>query len=125
MSIPTRFTPNRTDAAGLPQPVQVVTGAEGDVTIPAGHGTVFITKATAATDLVLAQPSKDLNGGVLTIVTRTAQAHVITAGSGTFDGTNNTATYAAAIGNTLELRALDGAWTIALGGTTGVTLSDV
>lgn len=127
MKISTRFTPNQsTGANALPQPFQVVTGATGDVTIPAGHGTVFITKATAAADLVLAPPSQDIDGALLTIHTTTAAAHVVTLVGGTYNGgANNTATYAAAIGNVLALLALEGVWFQDIAGSAGITLSDV
>lgn len=124
MAIATEFTPKREGANALPQPFQLVSGATGDVTIPAGHGTVYITKATAATDLALASPSSDIDGALLTIHSTTAAAHVVTLSSGTYNGgANSIATFDDEIGNVLALRALNGVWYQDIGGSAGVTLS--
>lgn len=62
-----------------------------------------LTKATAGTDYTLAAPGADNVGKIMTIVTDTAAAHVVTV-TGLLGGT--TMTFDAAIGNSFTIRAL-------------------
>lgn len=94
----------------LPQPYEI---ASGDGAIGIVHGTVYITKATAAA-LTLADPATTANGATLTIVATTAAAHTVSnaAGSG-FNGGGagaDVATFTAAAGNNLVLTAYNGVW---------------
>ena len=92
--------------------------ADGAV-IPRGIQT--LSKATAGA-YTLAAPTA---GEICIITSKTAVAHVVTTASGvTFNGTNNTATWGAAIGNNIILVGLSATlWQII--SMVGITLSTV
>ena len=69
----------------------------------------LLTKGTAGA-YTLAAPTTAQNGIIIHIVSTTAAAHVITAGAAKYNGTNNTATLGAAIGNGVTLIAHNGVW---------------
>lgn len=101
---------------------QVITG-DGAITIKSG--TVFLTKGSAAA-ITLAAPTATVDDGKrLLIVSTTAQAHTVTQ---TTPGINNgstasdVGTFGAAIGNSIELVAYQGAW-FTVGTPRGVTLA--
>lgn len=96
-----------------------------DGVIAQKSGTVIITKAVAAA-LTLADPAAGADDGkLLTIISTTAAAHTVSnaAGSG-FNGggaVSDLATFGAAVGNGMALRAYGGKWLVERN--TGVTLS--
>jgi hypothetical protein len=79
------------------------------------QGKVFLGKVTAGS-WTLAAPVAGLpsaggmDGQRLTFISTTAQAHVLTTPASTLNGTLHIATFAAAIGNCVELVALNGVW---------------
>jgi hypothetical protein len=81
------------------------------------QGTVFITDATAAA-LTLAAPVAGLasagtpgnDGQRLTLISTTAAAHTVTTPASGINGTLHIATFAAAVGNSVELQAFGGSW---------------
>lgn len=111
------------DASGLAvpaafaQPTQVITG-DGAITI--NSGTVLLTKGSAAA-ITIAVPDQD--GQTITVITTTAQAHVITQATVGFNakGSSGTVTYTAAIGNSVTLTSYNGNWYAPV--KTGVTLA--
>jgi hypothetical protein len=90
------------------------------------QGLVAITKGTAAA-LTLAIPAVGLpaaagkDGQILRIVSTTAAAHTVTTPANGLNGNVHIATFAAAIGNFLELVAYNGAWYVLA--SAGITLS--
>jgi hypothetical protein len=94
--------------------------------IQPNQGVFHITKGSAAA-YSLAAPVAGLpqNGGqdgqVLRIVSASAFAHVITTPSNVLNGNKHIATFAAAVGNGLELHAKNGQWLVFQNN--GVTLS--
>ena len=109
------------DASGLAvpaafaQPTQVITG-DGAITI--NSGVVILSKGSAAA-ITIAVPDQD--GQTITVITSTAQAHVITQGTVGFNakGSSGTCTFTAAIGNAVTLVSSGGQWYTAV--KTGVT----
>lgn len=89
--------------------------ASGDGAIAIKTGTVVITKGTAAA-LTLAAPAESQNGVRLRITSATAAAHVVTATGLLFDGAeatgDDTATFAAFPGATVELEAVNQKWNV-------------
>jgi hypothetical protein len=85
--------------------------------ITATQGVFHITKGSAAA-YTLAAPVAGLpqNGGqdgnILRICSATAFAHVVTVPSNVFNGNKHIATFAAAIGNGIELHAKGGIWLV-------------
>jgi hypothetical protein len=110
MAIADQFAPNLTDgsANAAPVPYQVIPG-DGAITI--AHGTVVLTKATAAA-ITIDVPPVAMNGAQLVIISTTAVAHVITQGAVGFNakGSSGTATFTTAIGNGAVLVAYNGNW---------------
>ncbi|MCE5247965.1 hypothetical protein LLG88_13720 [bacterium] len=99
-------------------PRQYSYGQDGAVTPK--PGTHIIRKATAA-GLTLANPSVGENGTQLHIVSATAAAHTITTdGFNTESTSSDVATFGAAIGNFVDLEAIDGRWVVL--GSKNVTL---
>ena len=105
--------------------VEVVTsafGVDGAITGPGGTGTIpvldtiiYLTKATAGA-YTLALPAAD-QSNVLTFISTTAAAHVLTMTGN--PGAADVATFAAAIGSTVTIKAQPGAWgVLATGGVT-------
>jgi len=107
MAITDQPVPNILNGNPFPVPSLVMAG-DGAITIAAG--TVVITKATAgAITIDVPPPSMDFQ--VLTIISTTAAAHVITCPMGfNAKGSSGTATFTAAIGNGLVLVAYQGNW---------------
>lgn len=100
-----------------------VASADGAVSIK--DGTVFITKGSAAA-LTLADPTNVTDDGKrLTILSTTAFAHTVSnaAGSGFNQGgtASDVATFGAARGNNLTVRAYGGKWFVE--SSVGVTLA--
>jgi hypothetical protein len=103
-----------------------VKSADGAIASTQGH--VTITKGTAA-NLTLAAPVAGLpsagtpgnDGQELTIISETAAAHVITFPANKLNSNKTTATFGAAIANTITLRARNGVWWVKA--STGVTLA--
>lgn len=98
-----------------------------DGAIASTQGAVAITKGTAAA-LTMAAPAAGLpgaagnDGQIVRIVSTTAAAHVVTFPSGKINGgTHVTATFGAAIGNSLTLIAYQGVWYTL--GNIGVTIA--
>jgi hypothetical protein len=92
-----------------------VASAAGDGAITITPGTVKITKGSAAA-LTLAAPTAAQEGTFLTITSQTAFAHVVTAtsllGDGVSGSPHTTATFAAFIGATITLEAINLIWNV-------------
>jgi len=97
---------------GTPQ--QEITG---DGAIVLTNRSVFLSKATPAAVTI---PAPTADGIIISVVSTTNQAHVIT---GLFLASNNTATFGTAIGNNVNLISRDGRWWSL--GATNVTFSTV
>jgi hypothetical protein len=99
-----------------PEPAEgtamLTVSADGAIPQPTKDTIVLVAKPTASA-LTLANPSLALNGTRLTIITTTAQAHVVTFATGVH-GTagSDVATSAAAVGATLPLVAQGGVWRV-------------
>lgn len=95
-----------------------------DGAIPIETGVTAITKGSAAA-LTIAAPTTAQDGTVISIVSSTAYAHVVTFTGGTLvNGTyaaKTTATYAAYVGAGIRIIAYNGKWY--LSGNQNVTLS--
>lgn len=77
------------------------------------NGVVFITKASAATDITLASPTSGTDDGKqLWIISKTAAAHVITCTAGFGGGTTSrdVATFGGAINDGMLIVAEGGVW---------------
>jgi hypothetical protein len=88
----------------------------------------YVLSATAAETITLPLPTiVDVNGNYIADGTRirfvvaSAYAHVVNTSSNGFNGSKATATSAGAIGNTLEVQAVNGVWIVV--GNSGFTLS--
>lgn len=96
------------------EPSQEITVNNQIITI--SSGTVLITKATAATGIVLDDPPADVDGLVLRIISTTAAAHTITNASGSgFNGGgagSDVATFGAAALNQFTLLAHANVWRV-------------
>lgn len=100
-----------------------------DGAIPVTPGVYSVTKGSAAA-LTLAAPVAGApsaggdDGCIITVVSETAFAHVITQGTVGFNakGASGTATFGAAKGNGLQLIARNGNWWV-LGANVGVTIA--
>jgi hypothetical protein len=113
-------------------PVNTLSGAAGQTALPVVEGTVFLSDASSGA-YTLAAPqsgpptavvttSSNIQGGKtttysgqdgmrITIVCKTAHAHVVTVGAGLVNGAaSGVVTFAAAIGNSVTLVALGGVW---------------
>ena len=101
--------PNLNDGSANMSPVTYERiAANGAITL--GKTLVFLTKATALGSTTLAAPTNpDMNGQMVTIVSQTAAAHVITA-TDLINGDDDTMTFGAAIGNCITLYADGGEW---------------
>lgn len=92
----------------------VALDANGAVVVPSTGGLVRITKGSAGA-YTLAAPTVEENGKTLTIVSNGAYAHTVTQASPGFNnagGTQDVATFAAAIGNSISLIASNGVWIV-------------
>lgn len=120
MAIDDKFVPDNPASRGksFPPPQQTLS-EDGAVTI--AEGVVWITKGSAAA-ITLDTPPTNMDGASLEIVSTTAFAHTVTQSSPGFNGagaSGDIATYGAAAGNTLKLRAKGGVWyTVNLQGVT-------
>lgn len=88
---------------------QAITG-DGAITI--AQDMVVLSKGSAAA-ITIAAPTAGVHDFMeITVVTLTAQAHVITQGTVGFNakGSSGTVTFTAAIGNSVTLRAYNGNW---------------
>jgi hypothetical protein len=103
-----------------PPAVQILS-ADGAVTIK--NGVVFLSKAGTGAYTIAAPTTGVDDGKRLEIITTTAQAHVLTSGTKGFNakGSSGTATWTAAIGNSLVLVAYAGDWYALV--KTGVTIA--
>lgn len=93
------------------EPIQEITASAEVIGI--NSGTVIITKATAATGIVLDDPP-NVDGLVLRIISRTAAAHTVTNASGSgFNGagaSGDVGTFTAAVLAGLTLVSYGGVW---------------
>jgi len=89
--------------------IQAITG-DGAITIK--NGLVVLSKGSAAAITIAAPTATTDDGGVLRIITATAQAHVVTSAVDGFNakGASGTATFTAAIGNAFTIVAYNGHW---------------
>lgn len=103
----------------------VSVGQDGAIAVPTENTTIILTKATALGTTTLGAPSQASDGIRVTITTQTAAAHVITAtallGDGAAGSPEDTATFAAYIGASMVLVAVNGVWNIV--SLQGVTIS--
>lgn len=91
--------------------------------IPVNAGTVVVTSA-GVDAMTLATPVAGTNDGLeLTVISAGAHAHTITTAANKINGADDTATFAAAAGNSITLVAYGGIWYAK--NLTGVTLSEV
>jgi hypothetical protein len=89
--------------------IQAITG-DGAITIQTGR--VYLSKAGAGA-ITIAAPTATTHDYIeITVITLTAQAHVITSGVEGFNdkGSSGTVTFTAAIGNSVTLVAYQGNW---------------
>jgi len=99
----------------------VVAAANGAIAIQ--NSTVVITKGTAAA-MTLGTPTTAQNGTVITIVSATAAAHTVTAGTIGFNAGNtgtDVGTFGGAIGDGMTVVAYAGEWLVT--GNINVTLA--
>jgi hypothetical protein len=94
-----------------------ITGPGGAGTLPVVNTIIFLTAAGAGA-YTIALPAADATN-TLTILNATAQAHVLTMTGN--PATSDVATFVAALGGRLDLRANFGVWAIA--GVTGVVVA--
>ena len=111
MAISDSFSPDNpaNRGKGFPPRTQELS-ADGAITI--AHGVVFITKTSAAA-ITLDTPPTSMDGAELEIVSTTAFAHTVTQSSPGFNNagaSGDVATWTAAAGNALKLRARSGIW---------------
>jgi len=101
----------------LTEDIQAITG-DGAITLESG--VVYLSKASAGA-ITIALPDHD--GQTITVITTTAQAHVITQATDGFNakGSSGTVTFTAAIGNACQLKAYNGHWWVPV--KTGVTVA--
>ncbi len=94
--------------------------------IASKEGSVFITKAGVAV-MTLPLPTAGLpsaggdDGRELTIITTGAYAHTVTTPAGGLNGASHIATFAAAVGNNIKLKAYNAVWYVE--SSIGITLS--
>ena len=101
---------------------QVISG-DGAIQIPNTKSqTVMLTKNSAAAITIVNPAAGPDDGKSITIITTTAQAHVITCSSDGFNakGSSGTITYAPAVGNATEIVAYNGHWYVVV--VNGVTI---
>ncbi|HJP60592.1 MAG TPA: hypothetical protein VJ865_11345 [Gemmatimonadaceae bacterium] len=102
----------------------VTYGEDGAIAVPTKDTNVILSKGSAGA-YTLAAPSKAQDGLRLTITSKTAFAHVVTAtsliGDGVSGSPHTTATFAAFVGASILLVAVNGVWNEV--GTKGVTVT--
>ncbi len=104
------------DEAAYRPIVDVIVSYAADGAIDLTAGIKKITKSASLAALTLAAPTAAQEGMVMYIVSNTAKAHTVTA-TGLFDdgvtgGSKNTATFAAFIGASMTIMAINLKWTI-------------
>lgn len=104
-------------------PVVTLSGIADAIVVKAGTVMVLGGAADLMTlaNPVAGGPGIGDDGKSLVIISNTAFAHTITTGAHGINGNKNIATFGAAIGNLIELRAYGGAWYMVL--QIGITLS--
>lgn len=94
---------------------QVSYGTNDAILVPEKDTTVLLTKATAGA-YTLAAPPVGQDGIVITFISTTAAAHVVTATAlyqdGVTGGAKNAATFAAFVGAAMIVQSLKGTWTV-------------
>lgn len=108
---------------------KLVTNYAANAAITQKEGTVTLSKGSAAA-MTVADPTTGTqvgsvgdDGKELTIISKTAFAHVVTVTGGLAGGASNTLTLGAAVGNLIRLRAISGKWYLLP--STGATASTV
>ncbi len=99
-----------------------VDSANGSIALK--QGVVLINKTTAAAMLLAAPTAVFDDGKRLKIVAATAHAHTVTTPPNGINGASDTVTFAA-VGDWVELVALNGVWYATVGGPTPAALSEV
>lgn len=98
---------------GATSAMSIVTNISGDGAITIAAGIVTMSKGSAAA-ITLAAPSAAQEGTVITITSRSAYAHVVTATSlvedGITGGAKTTCTFGAFVGASLTLVAINLKW---------------
>jgi hypothetical protein len=117
---------------------KALNGAAGNTAVPIIPGTVVLTNSVAgaytigapvagAPFVTMVPPNNHEvwaggnDGTRIRIVTATAQAHTVTGPLNSINGTGSTLTFAAAVGNSVELEAYNGTWLVVA--SKGVTVS--
>lgn len=94
----------------------VAYAASGAIAVPTVPTIAKITKSSAIAVMTLAAPAAVSDGCILTIVSSTAKAHTVTATALINDGVTGeaktTATFAAFVGASITLMAMDQMWTV-------------
>lgn len=104
------FDNNERDIAPILAANNLVGAASASGVIAQKTGTLFITDASAAALTLAAPTSGTDDGSKLSIVSTTAAAHTVVTPANKLNGTHTTATFAAAIGNSVDLVAYQGVW---------------
>lgn len=87
-------------------------GAAGAITTKPG---IHRLKAASAAAMTLAAPTADQEGQTLRIIAVAAQAYTLSTGAGYFNAaTYNLGTFGGAIGDCIDLVAIDGSWDVTL-----------
>lgn len=86
-------------------------------------GVVYITYAAGAGAYTLAAPTRD--GDEITIMSLTAEAHVVTTPANAINAADDTATFGAAAFNFIKMRSFGGQWISNTQEKLNVTLSEV
>jgi hypothetical protein len=87
-------------------------GAAGAITPAKG---LHRLKAASAAAMTLVAPTADQEGDVLRLIAVAAQAYTVTLASGYFNATtNNKLTFGGAIGDVIDLIAINGSWDVTL-----------
>jgi hypothetical protein len=106
---------------------KTLNGGAGQTAVPTSGGTVVLTAAGAGAYTLAAPTAGQLtvsmvpptnaevlaggqDGTRITLISATAQAHVVTAPANKIKGTGATLTFGAAIGNSVILEAYNGVW---------------
>lgn len=101
-----------TNVAIPPDSTDFVTyGASGAIAVPDRNATIVLAKAGVGA-MTLADPTQDMDGRVLNILSSTAQAHTVTNTTG-YNGagtTGDVATFGGAIGDNMTIKAVNKKW---------------
>ncbi len=100
-------------------------GENGIIPVPVKNTTYELTKGSALASTTLAAPGKDQDGLRIVFTSATAYAHVLTAttlwGDGASGSPHTTATFAAYVGASLTVEAINGIWNVVA--SVGVTIT--